>query len=128
MTQVHQEGSPSTSGPDSPPIGKENVPVWIQDEWSNTLRTVVEEAQQAGAESPTVFVFVPRLEADELRQTIARLEGARETLSTKPTPTTGGGAEARAAMQFRFETEEHRLNNLVDNIVRRSRIYQGGGQ
>ena len=105
-------------GPDSPPENKNNVPVWIQDEWSTTPRAVREEAQQEGIEKPTVFVLLPRLAADELKQAIAQFEAAKETLSTKPTPATGGGIEARAAMNSRSQVEERRLNDLVNDIVK----------
>ena len=114
-------------GPESPPENKNNVPVWIQDEWSTTPRSVREEAQQEGIENPTVFVFLPKLAADEIKQAIAQLEAAKETLSTKPTPATGGGIEARAAMNSRSQVEERRLNDLVNDIVKNATVYQGGG-
>ena len=87
----------------------------------------VEEAQQEGIEKPTVFVFLQRLDADELRQVITRLEAAKETLSTRPTPATGGGKEAEAAMNSRAQIEQEQFNDLVDNIVKNAKIYQGGG-
>ena len=114
-------------GPDSPPENKNNVPVWIQDEWSTTPRSVLKEAQQEGIEKPTVFVFLPRLAADELKQAIAQVEATKETLSTKTTPATGGGIEAKAAMNSRSQVEQRRLNDLVDDIVKNAKVYQGGG-
>ena len=114
-------------GPDSPPENKNNVPVWIQDEWSTTPRSVLKEAQQEGIEKPTVFVFLPRLAADELKQAIAQVEATKETLSTKTTPATEGGIEARAAMNSRSQVEQRRLNDLVDDIVKNAKVYQGGG-
>ena len=112
---------------DSPSGDGENVPVWIQGEWSTPLRSIVEESQQAGTDSPTVFVFLPRLETDELRETIARMESARETLSTKQTSATGSSMEAKEAMESRHRTEQLRLNHMADAIVQNARIYQGGG-
>ena len=114
-------------GPERPPENKNNVPVWIQDGWSTTPRAVLEEAQQEGIEKPTVFVFLPRLAADELKQAIAQFEAAKETLSNKSTPATGGGIEARAAMNSRSQVEERWLNDLVNDIVKNASVYQGGG-
>ena len=114
-------------GPENPPRETNNVPVRLQDEWSTSVTSVRQEAQQAGIEDATVFVFLPQLEADELKQTIARLEAAKETLSTKPVPSTGGGIEARSAMDTRGQVEQQRLSSLVDNIVKNARVYQGGG-
>ena len=115
-------------GPESPPENKNNVPVWIQDGWSTTPRAVREEAQQEGIENPTIFVFLPKLDADELKQAIAQLEAAKETLSTKPTPATGGGIEARAAMNSRSQVEERRLNDLVNDIVKNASSLSGRRQ
>ena len=114
-------------GANSPSNDEENVPVWIQGEWSTPLRSVVEESQQAGTNSPTVFVFLPKHGADELRETIIRMESAWETLSTKQPGATGGGIEAKSAMESRHQTERQRLNGLVENIVQNASIYQGGG-
>ena len=114
-------------GPEGPPQEVSNVPVRVQDGWSASERSVREEAQQAGVESPTVIVFLPRLEADELRQTIARLGAADETVKTRAVPQTVAGREARAAMESRAALEKQRLRSLVDNIIKNARVYQGGG-
>ena len=114
-------------GPERPPSGTGSVPVWVQDEWSVSERSVREEAQQAGIESPTVIVFLPRLEADDLRQTIARVSAADESVKTRVVPQTGSGIEARSAMESRAALEHQRLRGLVDNIVKNARVYQGGG-
>ena len=114
-------------GPDRPETSASSIPLWVQDGWSTSETAVREEAQQAGVESSTVLVFLPRFEADELRQTTARLRAAEETVATRAIPQTGAGNEARLAMQSRAEMETANLRGLVDNIVRNAHIYQGGG-
>ncbi len=114
-------------GSDRPATGGSSVPVWVQDQWSASLGAVREEARQAGVDNPTVFVFLPRLEADDLRQTIGRLRAAEETVSTRAVPQTSAGIEARGAMQSRIEAGGKRVSDLVDNIIRNARVYQGGG-
>ena len=114
-------------GSERPTTAGGSVPLWIQDEWSTALGSVHEEARQAGVDSPTVFVFLPRLEADELRQTIGRLRAAEETVSTRAVPQTSAGIEARGAMHSRIEVEGRRVGELIDNIIRNARVYQGGG-
>ena len=110
-----------------PPTEGSSVPVWVQDEWSASERAVREEAQQAGVESPTVFVFLPRIEADELRQTIARLRAAEETVKTRAVPQTSAGTEARASVESRVAVEQQQVSGLADNIVKNARVYLGGG-
>lgn len=114
-------------GSEKPATDGSSVPLWVQDEWSASLGSVCEEARQAGIENPTVFVFLPRLEADELRQTIGRLRAAEETASTRAVPQTSAGIEARGAMQSRIDVEGTHVRDLVDNIIRHARVYQGGG-
>ena len=114
-------------GSERPATSGNSVPLWVQDEWSASLAAVREEARQAGVDSPTVFVFLPRLEPDELRRTIGRLRAAEETVNTRAAPQTSAGIEARGAIQSRIEVEGKRVSDLVDNIIRNARVYQGGG-
>ena len=114
-------------GSDRPVTDGSSVPMWVQDEWSAPLGAVREEARQAGVDSPTVFVFLPRLEADELRQTIGRLRAAEETVNTRAVPQTSAGIEARGAMQSRIDVEGKHVVDLVDIIIGNARVYQGGG-
>ena len=114
-------------GSERPATDGNSVPLWVQDEWSASLGSVREEARQAGIDNPTVFVFLPRLEADELRQAIGRLRAADETVSTRAVPQTSAGIEARGAMQSRIDVEGKHVSDLVDNIIRNARVYQGGG-
>ena len=92
-------------GSETPPNDGSSVSVWVQDEWSASEGAVREGARQVGVDDPTVFVFLPRLEADELRQTIGRLRAAEETVNTRALPQTGAGVEARGAMHSRIDVE-----------------------
>ena len=114
-------------GPATPPTEINNVPVWVQDEWSTSQRAVREESQRAGTENPTVFVFLPRLDNDEVQDAIARLNAAKDTLSARPIPATAAGIEAQSAMDSRVRVEQQRLSSLVDNIVKNATVYQAGG-
>ena len=112
---------------EKPPTDGSSVPVWVQDEWSASQGSVLAEARQAGIESSIVFVFLPRLEADELRQTIGQLRAAEETVKTRAAPQTPAGIEAKGAMQSRIDLEEKRVSDHIDNIIRNACVYQGGG-
>ena len=114
-------------GSEKPTTEGNSVPMWVQDEWSMSEGSVRQEARQAGVDSPTVFVFLPRLEADELRQSIGRFRAAEETVSTRAVPQTSAGIEAKGAMQSRIAWERKRVSDLVENINRNARVFQGGG-
>ena len=114
-------------GSERPPTDGSSVPLWVQDEWSASQGSVREEAQQAGVDSSTVFVFLPRIEADKLRQTISQFRAAEETVNTRAVPQTIEGSEAKGAMQSRMELQQMEMLELVDNLIKHARVYQGGG-
>jgi hypothetical protein len=58
-------------GQDEPSVGEGDVPVWIRDEWSVTVSAAKKSAAETGDESPTVFVFLPRRESDQIKDTLA---------------------------------------------------------
>jgi hypothetical protein len=114
-------------GMDAPKADSNAVPVWIRDEWSVSEKTVREDAQAAGTESPIVFVLLPRREADALKDGLASYAAAKECLDLRPVPATPEGMEARLAMKSRLEIERKTLDIIIGNIVDNSRVYQGGG-
>jgi hypothetical protein len=114
-------------GLDTPLANKEMVPVWIRDEWSASAKTVREDAQAAGAESPLVFVFLPRQEADALKDALASYAAANETIAARPVPTTAEGQDARHSMETKREVYQRERDALILNIVNNARVYQGGG-
>lgn len=114
-------------GLERPDTNDQRLPIWVRDGWSVQERAVEEEARQAGPESPIVFVFLPRVEAENLRQTLARAAAAQECLDTRPEPTTPGGIEAKAAMRSRLVQERNRVQELIGRILTEARVFLGGG-
>jgi len=105
------------------------VPIWIRDEWSVADKTVREEAQSAGADSPIVFVFLPRRNADDLRRALAGSAAATETLQTRgtPMPASQEGLEAYKGMETRQAEQQNQVRMYIDNVLRDAKVYQGGG-
>jgi hypothetical protein len=114
-------------GLDAPRVDDSEIPVWIQDEWSTSEGSVRSSAQQAGVESPIVFVFLPRREADSLKEAIVSYQAAKDTLNTRPNPTTAGGFEARQSMDFRMVTAQQHVEQLVALTLEKAKVFQGGG-
>lgn len=115
-------------GLDTPSPDSENVPVWVRDGWSVSLKTVREGAQAARLESPIVFVLLPRLESDALRITLAQHLAAKESVESRSKPSTPEGHEALRSMKAKRDISEGKLNGIVKNIINKARIYQGGGE
>ena len=114
-------------GPDAPAVNTGNVPVWVRDEWTVSEKTVREDAQVAGVESPIVFVFLPQQDSDALKDALASYAAANDTLTSRPTPTAAEGLEAKHAMESKRQIEESKRNTLIAAIVNNARVYQGGG-
>ncbi len=114
-------------GLDEPPTNTGVVPVWVRDEWSVSEKAVREEAQAAGIDSPIVFVFLHRRDADALRGALARHAAAKETLDLRPAPSTPEGQEAQRAMQSRKEAERRNLAARIRDVIDHARVFQGGG-
>lgn len=114
-------------GEDQPPVTGSEVAVWVRDEWSETLKDIIDSARREGTFSPTIFVLVPRLHADGLKQRIADAEAARRTLDFKGNPANPEGIEARNAMKSRLDTAEAAREELVRQLIGVAKVFQGGG-
>lgn len=115
-------------GLEPPPTGGTAVPVWVRDGWTVSEKTVREEAQAAGTESPIIFVFLPRQDSDELTHALAGVGAAQATVTARPSQqTTPEGMEARNAMLTRQQTEQRKLDGLAAGIADKARVHQGGG-
>ncbi len=101
--------------------------IWVRDGWSVDENSVRAEARQAGNQSPTIFVFVPKRSADDLRQQLIDFKAASTTLDIRGVPNTPEGAEARAAMETTRQVAEGRIRELLDEAFAGARVFQGGG-
>ncbi len=113
-------------GQDEPIAGEGDVPVWIRDEWSVTEAAVKKSAAEASDESPIIFVLLPKLEVDPIKDTLASYASAEDTLR-RATPQTDEGKAAYRAMKTRHTDDDERLISLFGDVAARARVFQGGG-
>jgi hypothetical protein len=114
-------------GSEAPSASGTDIPVWVRDGWGEKESTVVGDARAAGSDSPLIYVYVPKASADDLHKAIVEYEAAKATLEFKGTPTTPEGREARDAMATRMATAESSRDQIVDDVIDRAKIFQGGG-
>lgn len=100
---------------------------WVRDGWSDDESQVRADARQAGTDSPTLFVFIPRRSADELRNQLMDLKAAAATLDVRGAPNTPEGEEARAAMETTRDQARRRIGELMGEAFSGARVFQGGG-
>ena len=114
-------------GDDTPKSDSAAVPVWIRDEWGVTEAKVREAAAAAGSDNPTVFVLLPRVDAEAIADTLASFAAATDTASQRPEPQTNEGRQAKQGMQSRGLGGQQRLGSLFGAVIAKARVFQGGG-
>jgi len=110
-----------------PADADKQVTIWIRDEWSVDLNSVQIDSRQAGNNSPTIFAFLPKRSADDLRHHLIDYKAATATLDKRGTPTSPEGIEACSAMKTTKATSEEKINQLLDESFHGARVMQGGG-
>lgn len=111
----------------APVIDGSGVPVWIRDGWSCAEKDVLDAARTAGTDSPTLFVFIPRQSAEDIRRLIVEADATQQTLDTKGNPTTAEGQEARQSMLSRHARSVSDRDRLIRDVTANAKIFQGGG-
>ena len=112
---------------DLPADRDKRIYLWVRHGWNIDENSVRADARQAGNDSPTVFVFIPKRSADDLRQQIIKYKAARATLEQRGVPNTPEGIEARAAMETTKQEAESKINELLNEAFSGARVFQGGG-
>jgi hypothetical protein len=110
-----------------PADANERICVWVRDGWSSDENSVRADARQAGNQSPTVFVFIPKRSADDLRHHLIDFKAASATLDKRGSPNTPEGTEAKAAMETTKQTAEGKIRELLSEAFAGARVFQGGG-
>lgn len=114
-------------GIDAPAIDGTEVPVWIRDGWGESESAVLADARKAGADSATIFIFIPKKSGDDLKKVIMDYESAKQTLEVKGVPTTTEGNEARSAMSTRMATAESTRDRIIRDLMDSAKVFKGGG-
>jgi hypothetical protein len=114
-------------GDDTPTTDGGAVPLWIRDEWGVHEATVREAAAAAGNGSPTVFVLLPKIDAEAIADTLASYAAATDTVGQRPEPQTEEGRQAKQGMKSRELEGQQRLDGLFTSVISKARVFQGGG-
>ena len=110
-----------------PPDSDKKICVWVRDGWSIDENSVRADARQAGNQSPTIFVFIPKRSADDLRHHLINYKAATATLDKRGVPNTPEGTEARSAMETTKQASEGKIEELLSEAFSGARVLQGGG-
>jgi len=106
---------------------QKKICVWVRHGWEMDENSMRAEARQAGNNSPTIFVYIPKRSADDLRRALIEFKAAKATLDKKGTPNTAEGIEARSAIETRMRNAELRIDELLGEAFSGARVFQSGG-
>lgn len=112
---------------DPPPAGAEAVTVWLRDEWQCAEKEFDRQARAAGTDDPTLFVLLPKRDADDLKRRTAETLAAQRVLDHRGNPHSAEGREARSSMESRRDTAADARDGIVRDLLRGARVLQGGG-
>jgi len=110
-----------------PTDADQRICVWVRDGWSIDENSVRADSRQVGNQSSTVFVFIPKRSADDLRHHLIDYKAASATLDKRGVSNTPEGTEARAAMETTKQTAEGKIRELLEEAFSGARVFQGGG-
>jgi len=110
-----------------PADSDKQIHVWIRDGWAIDENSVRADARQVGNQSPTVFVYIPKRSADDLRHYLIDYKAANATLEKRGVPKGPEGTEARAAIETTKQNAEGKIKELLDDAFSGARVFQGGG-
>jgi hypothetical protein len=112
---------------DVPQSDGEFIPVWIRDGFNASEKDVLAAARTAGVNSPTIFIFIPRTQRDDLASAVATEYASEQTLSSRGVPAASEGQVARQSMESRYLSAKSKREQLIADIVSGTRVFQGGG-
>ena len=114
-------------GADPPPAGAETVTVWLRDEWQCAEKEFDRQARVAGTDDPTLFVLLPKRDADDLKRRTAETLAAQRVLDHRGNPPSAEGREARSSVESRRDAAAEARDGIVRDLLRGARVLQGGG-
>lgn len=110
-----------------PAQGQQKLILWLRHGWGDQEKEVSGSAKAAGNTDPMIYGFLPRVNHEEIRQAIAAVKAAEETLVSQGTPTTAEAIEACNAIKTQQQVALVRLDESINQILAQGKIFLGGG-
>lgn len=114
-------------GAEAPEASDQVIPVWVRDGWEVDMKHMQGKAREAGPDSPMLFVSLPQVRDEVLRENIIRMKAAQAVLDAKGVPSTRAAEEARSAMENRRRDAELTIESIFKDILSEAKAFKGGG-
>lgn len=116
-------------GAEFPKTDGYTIPIWIRDGWSDDEQTFMNDVRRAGNNDPTIFVWIPRRDGQDLISALVDCRAAQETLDARGIPSSQDGKDARASIENRKLDAERKLRDqILPDIFRQARVLLAGGE
>ncbi|MDR1080623.1 MAG: BREX system P-loop protein BrxC [Deltaproteobacteria bacterium] len=112
---------------DQEPHDDSEVCVWVRDGWAVSGTEALDDARKAGNESPTIFVFVPNRNGDDLLHDLKTFKAAEDTIHFRGAPSGAKAVMAEKSIQTMLKAAEGRINAWLDDAFSKVQVFQGGG-
>ncbi len=101
--------------------------LWIRHGWADQESAVLTDARAAGQQSPMIFAFLPRLQHEDLKQALATMSAAQETIEHHGPLRTPESIQAKNAIQTHLEAAKQRVTICRNQILAQAKVFLGGG-
>lgn len=101
--------------------------LWMRHGWSEEEKTVIADSRAAGTSSPVLFGYLPRVAHDDLKQNLAALLAAQETLDLKGMPNGAEAEQAAESIRTQLRVAESRVKECMGQIISGAKVLLGGG-
>jgi len=101
--------------------------LWVRHGWGEQERTVDADAKAAGNNSPMLFGFLPRVQHEEFKQSLAAMLAAQDTLEAHGVVSTQEAIQARNSIQTQLDSAKFRVENCVRQVLSGAKVFLGGG-
>ena len=105
----------------------QKLALWMRHGWAEQEKAVTGDARAAGAENPMLFGFLPRVAHDDMRNGLASMLAAQETLDAHGPPTTPEAIQACNAIKTQLQTAEQNVEACIRQILAGAKVFLGGG-
>ncbi len=113
---------------DNTPVSSvDGLVIWVRDGWGASEKEVLDAARVGGVDDPTVYVYIPKKEADALRRHLTEMLAAQRTLDNKGAPSSNEAQEAHQSISSLKLRAESAANEALADIFRGAKVFKGGG-
>lgn len=101
--------------------------IWVRDGATLSEAQALTEARGLDRSAPTIIVYLPDENSNELFNAIVAAEAARTTITLRGSPGTPAGQEARKSIETRLNGATTTIEGCLGAVIAAGRVWMAGG-